>query len=87
MDKHTDQCEAVVNPVGTLCDCGYQHEQDEKLRTFKFRKMPYYCGPHGNKIVVFMNGVGGCRKCVDRLTKILQERRHEREKIGDVSSV
>jgi hypothetical protein len=29
------------------------------------RKDPDYCRPHGRRILVFLNGAGGCRKCVE----------------------
>ncbi len=41
---------------------------------WKAKKMPMYCRPHGRRIIIFLNGVGGCRKCCDSLVKKLENK-------------
>jgi hypothetical protein len=42
------------------------------------RKQAVYCRPHGRRIIIFLNGIGGCRKCVDLLVAALQKKSEER---------
>lgn len=50
--------------------------KDEFERTWdwKARKDPDYCRPHGKRVIIFLNGVGGCRKCVELAIMQLKKR-------------
>jgi hypothetical protein len=55
----------------------YTDEELAKMEAtpgWKPRKMPLYCRPHGHRIIVFLGGIGGCRKCCDKLIKDLQDK-------------
>jgi len=39
----------------------------DKNWEWEAKKMPEYCRPHGERIIIFLNGVGGCRMCCDLL--------------------
>ena len=39
----------------------------ESTWDWKHRKPPEYCRAHGRRILMFLNGKGGCRRCCDIL--------------------
>ena len=81
LTEHQVNCHIQKNPLGTLCDCGYQAQQDAAIRKRKgLRKLPDYCRPHGRRIIVFMYGIGGCRKCCEGSIDQLKERKAKRGK-------
>jgi hypothetical protein len=41
-------------------------DEFEPTWDWKVRKQPDYCRPHGRRIIILLNGVGGCRKCVEQ---------------------
>jgi hypothetical protein len=55
----------------------YTKEELAKMEVepdWRAKKMPEYCRPHGERIIVFLGGIGGCRKCCDKLIKEFQEK-------------
>lgn len=39
------------------------------------KKPPVYCRAHGRRIIIFLNGLGGCRKCADDLILAMKKRK------------
>jgi hypothetical protein len=57
---------------------GAHDPQTDRTWDWKYRKDPVYCRPHGHRILVFINGVGLCRKCVEQWIKKLQGEQNEK---------
>lgn len=50
-------------------------ELDQSWEAKPTRKQSTYCRWHGRRIIIFLNDIGFCRRCVDNVVKTLQERR------------
>ena len=53
-------------------------EEALRLRGWLGKKAPYYCRPHGFRIIVFIDGIGGCKSCCVNLIDKLQDRARAR---------
>jgi hypothetical protein len=53
---------------------------EDRTWDWKFRKDPVYCRAHGKRIIMFLNGKGGCRKCCDILIGKIEKKLEEKKK-------
>jgi len=73
-----EEASGGIPHIKLATETGVKFPADEEWKT---RKPPIYCRPHGRRILVFINNIGGCRRCVDNLTKIIEQRK-EKKNVG-----